>query len=180
MMRNTPMQALGVIISLVLFQGCVSFDTDEAGQVSKSSAMQADDDAERNLATVRALFPAQQKPAPSVPETSDKRSGESAAPSWPPDWLSAYSSPEHSSGPEPDLPSVYVPSASSSLSNPRAVLPDVTVKIPRSIIPTPRSLQTQPTPPVPAYTVPAPIGSAFPGSSRCTPDLLGGQRCHVN
>jgi hypothetical protein len=179
-MRNIPMRALGVILSLVLFQGCVSFDMDEAEQVNKSSAMQAGDDAERNLAAVRALFPAQQKPAASVPETSDTPSSESAAPSWPPDWLSAYSSSEHSSGPEPDLPSGYVPSASSLPSNPRGVLPDMTVRIPKSIIPTPRSLPTQPTPPVPAYTVPAPIGSAFPGLSRCTPDLLGGQRCHVN
>lgn len=180
MMRNIPMWALGVILSLVLFQGCVSFDMNEAEQVNKSSAMQARDDAEQTLAAVRALFPTQQKPAPSVPETSDKRSSESDAPSWPPDWLSQYFSSERSSGQESDLLSTYGPSASFSPSKPRAVRPDVPVRIPRAIAPSSHSSQTEPTPRVPAYTVPAPIGSAFPGSSRCTPDLLGGQRCHVN
>jgi hypothetical protein len=32
---------------------------------------------------------------------------------------------------------------------------------------------------VPPYTVFAPAGSAYPGSVRCMPDYLGGQRCHT-
>lgn len=31
---------------------------------------------------------------------------------------------------------------------------------------------------MPPYTVYAPVGSVYPGSIRCVPDYLGGQRCH--
>jgi hypothetical protein len=31
---------------------------------------------------------------------------------------------------------------------------------------------------VPPYTFFAPTGSAYPGTIRCVPDYLGGQRCH--
>jgi hypothetical protein len=34
-------------------------------------------------------------------------------------------------------------------------------------------------PRVPPYTLFAPLGSAYPGSIRCVPDYLGGQRCHA-
>lgn len=179
MIQSKATQFLGVIMSVLLYS-CVGFDADEAGQGSRMSALQSDDEAEQNLATIRALFPEQRKRSSSVPDSSDKRSSESDASAWPPDWLSQYFSSERSSGQESDLLSAYGPSASSSPSNPRAVRPDVTVKIPRAITPSPHSSQIEPTPRVPAYTVPAPIGSAFPGSSRCTPDLLGGQRCHAN
>ena len=179
MIQRKTTQFLGVIMSVFLYS-CVGFDGDEAGQVSRMSALQSDDEAEQNLATIRALFPEQRIRSSSVSDSSDKLSSESDAPAWPPDWLSQYFSSERSSGQESDLPSVYGPSASSSPSKPRAVRPDVTVRIPRAITPSPHSSQIEPTPRVPAYTVPAPIGSAFPGSSRCTPDLLGGQRCHAN
>ena len=33
--------------------------------------------------------------------------------------------------------------------------------------------------PVPPYTVFTPAASAYPGSIRCVPDSLGGQRCHT-
>lgn len=49
------------------------------------------------------------------------------------------------------------------------------------LVPTTRSTaddyaHTWPT--VPPYTFFAPTGSAYPGTIRCVPDYLGGQRCH--
>lgn len=178
-MQDKPMRFLGVIISLLLC-GCAVMDTDVSVQASGEAVLQSDDEGARNLAAIRALFPERRKPTPPAPDSSDKRSSESDAPPWPPDWLSGYLSPKQSSDQESNLLPLYVPSSSSSLSKPRAVPPDVTVKIPRAITPSPRSSETAPTSGIPAYTVPAPIGSAFPGSSRCVPDLLGGQRCHAN
>jgi hypothetical protein len=177
MIQDKPVGLLAVIISLLLY-GCAVMDREESVQASGVAALQSDDEGERTLAAIRALFPQRGKPAPPVPDFGDKRSSESKAPPWPPDWLSAYLSPPQSSEQESDLSSVYVPS--SSLSKPRTVPPDVTVRIPRAITPAPRSSETASPLGVPAYMVPAPIGSAYPGSSRCVPDLLGGQRCHAN
>jgi hypothetical protein len=164
----------------LLLYGCVGMDKEGSARTSGVAALQSDDDAEQNLAAIRALFPQRGKPTQPAPDTSDERNSESDAVPWPPDWLSAYLSPPQSSVQESDLPSVNVPSSSSFLSKPRAVSPDARVKIPRAITPYPRSSETASPPPGPAYTVPAPIGSAYPGSSRCVPDLLGGQRCHAN
>lgn len=38
--------------------------------------------------------------------------------------------------------------------------------------------QTHDWPTAPPYTFYAPTGSAYPGTVRCVPDYLGGQRCH--
>lgn len=179
MIQDKPMGLLAVIISLLLY-GCAVMDREESVQASGVAALQSYDEGERTLAAIRALFPQRGKPTPPVPDSGDKRTSESDAPPWPPDWLSAYLSPPQSSEQESDLPSVYVPSSSPSLSKPRTVPPDVTVRIPWAVTPAPRSSETASTPGVPAYMVPAPIGSAYPGSSRCLPDLLGGQRCHAN
>lgn len=179
MIQNKPIRFLGVIMSLLLY-GCAMLDREGSAQASGGIAPQSDDEAEQNLAAIRALFPQRgNSPLPAF-DSSDKRSSESDVYSWPPDWLAAYLSPPRSSEQESDLSSVYVPSSSSSISRPRPVPPDVTVKIPRATTPYPRSSEAASTRPVPPYTVPAPIGSAFPGSSRCVPDLLGGQRCHAN
>jgi hypothetical protein len=165
-------------MSLLLY-GCAMLDREGSAQVSGRIAPQSDDEAEQNLAAIRALFQRGIRLCPLL-DSSDKRSSESDVYSWPPDWLAAYLSPPRSSEQESDLSSVYVPSSSSSISRPRPVPPDVTVKIPRTTTPYPRSSEAASTRPVPPYTVPAPIGSAFPGSSRCVPDLLGGQRCQAN
>ena len=130
MIQDKPMRLLAVIMSLLLY-GCAVMDREESVQASGVAALQSDDEGERTLAAIRALFPQRGKPAPPVPDSGDKRSSESEAPPWPPDWLSAYLSPPQSSEQESDLPSVYVPS--SSLSKPRTVPPDVTVRIPQRL-----------------------------------------------
>jgi hypothetical protein len=180
MIQDTPIRFLGLIMMSLLLYGCVLMDKEESVQGSGMAALQSDNEAEQNLAAIRALFPQREKPTVPVSESRERRSSESDVPPWPPDWLSAYLSPPQSSDQGADLSSVYAPSSPSSLSKPRVVSPDTTVKIPQVITPHPRSSETALPLPVPAYTVPAPIGSAYPGSSRCVPDLLGGQRCHTN
>jgi hypothetical protein len=86
--------------------GCAVMDGEEPAQASGVAALQSDDEAEQNLAAIRALFPQRVKPTPPAPDTSDKRSSESDALPWPPDWLSAYLSPPQSSVQESDLPSI--------------------------------------------------------------------------
>lgn len=164
----------------LLLYGCVGMDKEGSARTSGVAALQSDDDAEQNLAAIRALFPQRGKPTQPAPDTSDERNSESDAVPWPPDWLSAYLSLSQLSEQGTDLSSIYRPSSSSLRSKPRDISPDRRVKIPQVMTPYPRSSETALPPPVPAYTVPAPIGSAYPGSSRCVPDLLGGQRCYAN
>lgn len=173
------MRLLGLIISL-LFYGCSLCSMEESAQVSAVSDIQSDDDGQKNLAAIRAMLLDQRNRTPPATDSSDKRNAESEASSWPPDWLSSYFSPKRLSREESDLPSGYVPSSSSSLPNRQAAPPGPTIKIPRTTTAPPRSFEAEPSPPVPPYTVPAPIGAAYPGSARCVPDLLGGQRCHAN
>jgi hypothetical protein len=183
MIQDTPIRFLGVIgvimMSLPLY-GCAVMDKEESVQGSGMAVLQSDNEAEQNLAAIRALFPQREKPTAPASGSRERRNSESDVPPWPPDWLSAYLSPPQSSDQGTDLSSVYARSSPSLLSKPRVVSPDRRVKIPQVMTPYPRSSETASPPPVPAYTVPAPIGSAYPGSSRCVPDSLGGQRCHVN
>lgn len=80
MIQDKPIRFLGVIISLLLY-GCAVMDTEESVQASGVAALQSsDDEGERNLAAIRALFPERRKPTPRDPDSSDKRSSESDAP----------------------------------------------------------------------------------------------------
>jgi hypothetical protein len=173
---------LWLVISLLPY-GCVGFDSVESEQVGRLAAAQSDDESEKNLAAIRAMLADQHQQAQLPSGSSVKQSPQSPTSSWPPDWLSAYYSPERSSGQESDASTVYVPpsSPSSSPRSKRQSAPqDPTVKMPRLTAPPSRSSENERSSPVPAYTTPAPIGSAYPGSSRCAPDLLGGQRCRAN
>src|SRR5262245_27268736 len=167
----------GLIVSLMLY-GCPVFDPEESAPLSGLSAMQTDDEGEKNLAAIRALLSEERQRASFAPDSGKKRNSEPETRLWPPDWLASYFSPKHASGQKSDLISVYVPPSSSSRSIRRAA-PDVTVKIPWVPAPPSRGSDAEPWPHVPAYTTPAPIGSAYPGSIRCVPDMLGGQRCQA-
>jgi hypothetical protein len=180
MIQDKPIRLLALIMMGVLLHGCAVMDQEESAQVSGAAALQSDNEAEQNLAAIRALFPQRGKQGAPPSDSRERRSSESNAPPWPPDWLSAYLSLSQLSEQGTDLSSIYRPSSSSLRSKPRDISPDRRVKIPQVMTPYPRSSETALPPPVPAYTVPAPIGSAYPGSSRCVPDLLGGQRCYAN
>jgi hypothetical protein len=170
---------LGLTICLLLY-GCAALDTDESLHMNESSALKPDDEGEKNLAAVRALLSAERQRAMFPSDSSDRRNPEPAARPWPPDWLASYFSPNRSFGQESDLTSVYVPPSASSPSTRREAPLNPMVRIPRVIDPSSRLLEADPWPRVPAYTSPAPIGSAYPGSIRCVPDLLGGQRCQAD
>lgn len=175
-----PMWFLGLVMSL-LMPGCAGIDEKPgAVKVNGLSGIRSEDEAEKNLTAIRALLSGQPQQAPSASASSGNRSLEPDAASWPPDWLSSYFSPERSSGRERVVPSVYMPLSASSQFKRRAAPPDFAVKIPKVTEPPSRGSEAEPWPRVPAYTVPAPPGSAYPGKSRCVPDLLGGQRCHAD
>ncbi len=173
------MWLLGLIISLLL-SGCSLLSMDEPALVSTVSDAQSDDEGQKNLAAVRAMLAEERQRSSLTAGSSDKRSPEPAPLSWPPDWLSSYFLPKRLSREELDLVTVQAPAPSSSRSMRRAVHPNTIVKAPRGTDPPARGYEAEPSPPVPAYTVPAPIGSTYPGSARCVPDLLGGQRCQAN
>jgi hypothetical protein len=169
---------LGAAICLLLY-GCAAFDTDESVRINESSALKPDDEGEKNLAAVRALLSEERQRATFPSDASGRRNPESTARPWPPGWLASYFSPESSTGQKSNLTSVHVPPSSTSLSKRREAPLNPMVKIPRVTDPSSRLPDVDPWPRVPAYMSPAPIGSAYPGSIRCVPDLLGGQRCQV-
>jgi|SRR5713101_3164748 len=174
------MWLLGLIISL-LVSGCSLLSMEEPALVNTVSDVQSDDEGQKNLAAVRAMLAEERQRSSLTAGSSDKRSSEPAPLSWPPDWLSSYFLPKRLSREELDLVTVQAPPApSSSRSMRRAIHPNTIVKAPRGTDPPARGYEAEPSPPVPAYTVPAPIGSTYPGSARCVPDLLGGQRCQAN
>lgn len=180
MRQMNQMRILGLIMPLVLF-GCAGFDREELVEVSELSTMQSDDDAQKNLAAIRAMLAEQRQRAPLPPDSIHEPKPEPGSPSWPPDWLASYFLPKGSSGQESDRTSLlYMAPPPSSLSKRRAAPQDFTIKIPWVPEPPSRGSEAEPRPPVPAYTSPAPIGSAYPGSTRCVPDLLGGQRCYAD
>jgi hypothetical protein len=173
------MRLLWLIISLLL-PGCAGLNTEEPVQVEDLSEKQSEDEAEKNLAAIRALLSKPRERAPLASDSSGTRGLDPESPSWPVDWLSSYFSPKPSPGQESDPASVYMAPTTSLLSRRRAAPPDFTVKIPRATEPSARSSDAEPWPRVPAYTVPPSPGSAYPGTTRCVPDLLGGQRCHAD
>jgi hypothetical protein len=163
-----------------LLHGCVAFGTDESEDVSELSAFTSDDQGEKNLAAIRALLSEERQRATLASVASDKRNPETAARPWPPDWLASYFSPNRSSGQKSDLTSMYVPPSSSSVSKRRTAPLNPLVRVPRVTDPSSRLLEVDPWPRVPAFMSPAPIGSSYPGSIRCVPDLIGGQRCQAD
>jgi hypothetical protein len=173
------MWLLGLIISLLL-SGCSLLSMEEPALVSTESDAQSYDQGQKNLAAVRAMLAEERQRSSLTAGSSDKRSPEPATLSWPPDWLSLYFWPKRLSREELDLVTLQAPTPSSSRSMRRAVPPEPIVKAPRRPDLPARGYEAEPSPPVPAYTVPAPIGSTYPGSARCVPDLLGGQRCQAN
>jgi hypothetical protein len=177
--QMTPVWFLGVAICLHLY-GCAALDTDESVHTRQVSASKPDDEGEKNLAAVRALLSEERQRATFPFDSSDRRNPETAARPWPPDWHASYFSSSGSSGQKSDLTSMYVPPSSSSLSKRREAPLNPMVRIPRVTDPSSRLLGADPWPRVPAYSSPAPIESAYPGSIRCVPDLLGGQRCQAD
>lgn len=172
---------VGLTINVLLL-GCAGLDMDEPAQVSALSGTLSDDEGEKNLAAIRALVSAERQGASPASELSDQPKREPDLYWVPPDWLSSYFSSRRSSGQESDLSPEYVaPSSSSSSSLPRRRKPsgDITVKIPRVPKPSSRDPEAESWSHVRPYIFSAPAGPVYPGTMRCVPDTLGGQRCHA-
>ena len=167
-----------MILSLSLL-GCTGFDLGEPVDLSELSATQSDDEGEKNLAAIRAMMAKERHRTSFTPESSDTPKSEGESSSWPPDWLSQYFSPSLSPGEESALSSEYVAPVSSALSTRRTASGDITVPSPWVPKSSSRGFEAEPWPPVPPYTHSAPAGSVYPGTIRCVPDMLGGQRCHA-
>ncbi|HKY73129.1 MAG TPA: hypothetical protein VJL88_14515 [Nitrospira sp.] len=117
----------------------------------------SENDAEENLKAIRAMLA-------DTPARGDQ--GKPAD-------LSIQPSPSSSIAPSPVEPSPAArPSATPSSS---ATPSEVPAKLPWS--PSAPDRAVPPDRPVPAYTTPAPTAPDYPGSIRCTPDGMGGQRC---
>jgi hypothetical protein len=168
-----------MIMSLFLL-GCAGFDLGEPVDLSQLSATQSDDEGEKNLAAIRAMMAKERLRTSFTSESSDTPKSERESSSWPPDWLSQYFSPSLSPGEGSALSSEHVASSSSAFSTRRTASGTMTVPspwVPKSYS---HGIEAEPWPPVPPYRLSAPAGSVYPGTIRCVPDLLGGQRCHAD
>ena len=171
----------------LLLLGCAGLDMEEPAQVSGSSGTLSDDEGEKNLAAIRALVSAERQRASPASELIDQPKRDPDLYWVPPDWLSSYFSSRRSSGQESDLSPEYVApsssssfsSSSSSLSRRRKPPGDITVKVPRVPKPSSRDPEAESWSHVPPYIFSAPAGPVYPGTMRCVPDTLGGQRCHA-
>jgi hypothetical protein len=174
---------VGLTISVLLL-GCAGLEMDEPAQVSAVSGTLSDDEGEKNLAAIRALVSTERQGSSPAFESSDQLKREPDVYWVPPDWLSSYFSSRPSSGQESDRSPEYVaPSSSSSstssLSRRRKPSGDITVKSPRVPKPSSRDPEAESWSHVPPYIFSAPAGPVYPGTMRCVPDTLGGQRCHA-
>jgi len=168
-----------MIISLSLF-GCAGFDLGEPEDLSELSTSQSDDEGEKNLAAIRAMMAKERLRTSFTSESSDAPKSERESYSWPPDWLAQYFSPSLSPVEEPALISEHVAPSSSALSTRRTA--SGTITAPSPLVPKSysRGFEAEPWPSVPPYTLSVPAGSVYPGTVRCVPDMLGGQRCHAD
>jgi hypothetical protein len=139
------MWVLGLIVSL-LFYGCSLF-TEESAQVIAVSDVQSDDDAQKNLAAIRTMLAEEHRRSSLTGGVSDKRNPEPETLSWPPDWLSSYSSPKRLSKEEKEeveLSTVHAPALPWSPSKRKAVPPDARGKVPRATDPPLRGYEAEP------------------------------------
>ncbi len=161
--------------------GCAGFGLGEPVDLSELlAAMQSDDEGEKNLAAIRAMMAKERLRTSFTPESSVTPKAEREPSSWPPTWLSQYFSPSLSPVEESALSSKLVAPSSSALSTRRIGSGAITVPSPWGPKSSSRGFEAEPWPPVPPYTLSAPTGSVYPGTIRCVPDMLGGQRCHAD
>jgi hypothetical protein len=177
-MRNR-MKFVWLIMGLSLL-GCAGFNLGGPANLSELSANQSEDEGEKNLAAIRVLM-AKERQRTSLPfESGHIAKTEQKSSLWPPDWLSQYFSPSRSSGWESSLTSESVAPSSSVFSTRRKASGNITAKSPWVPKSSSRGSEAEPWPHVPPYTISAPVVSVYPGTIRCVPDMLGGQRCHAD
>jgi hypothetical protein len=142
-----------------------------------SQASGSDRESERNLAAIKALLVRERQQFRVVLTPINRASG-SPLQAGPIDDVSASSSSPTSIS--KGMTSSHLLDLLSLAPHPRT---EAYRQLPQAqgLAPTTRSTadyQTHDRPTLPPYTFYAPTGSAYPGTIRCVPDYLGGQRCH--
>jgi len=168
-----------LIMNLSLL-GCAGFNLGGPADLSELSTTQSEDEGEKNLAAIRALLVKERQRTSFPSESDDIQKTERKSFSWPPDRLSRYFSPSLSSGEGSSLTSMSVGPSSSALAARRTASGNITAKSPWVPRLSSRSFGAEPWPLVPPYTISAPVEPVYPGTIRCVPDMLGGQRCHAD
>ncbi|MGQ0811110.1 MAG: hypothetical protein ACT4OO_07780 [Nitrospiraceae bacterium] len=164
---------LGLFMSL-FWVGCVGFEN-PSEQAIELSVDESRHDGEKNLAAIRAVLSLQRERSSPAQEAAREPNPEPAPSSWPPHWLSSFFVPGPSDKRDTDLLTPYVPRWSSSPpKNP------VTVRLPWTPESSSHGAGPDPGARVPTHIYTAPGGSIHPGTMRCVPDSLGGQRCHTD
>ena len=149
-----PMRVtVAVLLPLSLTSACSAIMIGEPVPMQDISIQ---DDAEENLKAIRAML------ADQAPRQTEEK---------PPDASLQPSSSESTPSLIEPLPSTRPAAAASSLAG-RA---DAPAKLPWT--PTAPDRPAVADRSVPAYTTPAPVAPDYPGSIRCVPDGMGGQRC---
>jgi hypothetical protein len=172
------MVGLLVLILAVSMIGCSQFALEGVSREPAVQAHGADEQPESNLPAIKALLAGERQQFRAVLTPINRGGSRSLFQSSPTD-DAAPSSASPTSRSE-DLTSARhlhtlllapQPSTRASQQTPHVQLPVPTTRSTADYSPQDRPL-------VPPYTFFAPTGSAYPGTIRCVPDYLGGQRCH--
>lgn len=169
---------VGVLVFLVaaLMIGCSEFARESTRHEPALQANGAEETSKGNLPAIKALLDREREQFHAVSTPIHKTDGRPSLQSSPADDVASSSA--------------SPTSTSENLTSDRLrmllVTPHLTTKafqqapqVLRLVPPTRSSADTSPQdrPAVPPYTFFAPVGSAYPGTIRCVPDYLGGQRC---
>lgn len=171
------MGGLIILLTAVAMIGCSQFTLEGLKHEPAFQANGADERSESNLPAIKALLARKRQLFSTVfTRINTAESKVSLRSSSPGDLASSSASPTSSSEEVASAPlRLLLPAPNPSTTASRQALQ---VQVPA---PTTRSLadySPQDRPLVPPYTFFAPTGSAYPGTIRCVPDYLGGQRCH--
>lgn len=176
-MRSQPWWALVVFLT-VSTMGCAQFTVHSVMPERASQANGQDGNPDSNLPAIKALIAGERQQFRAVPPSIS--GAESVSP---PDWSPANQVGDASSFPtarSEDVTPARLLGLLLSASHPMIESSQRAPYVQR-LGPTTRSAadySLRDWPVVPPYTFLAPTGSAYPGTIRCVPDYLGGQRCH--
>jgi hypothetical protein len=170
------MAGILILFLAVSMIGCSEFALDGMSHERASQANGGDLNSESNLPAIKALLARERQQFQAVSMPVNRADSKSPLQSSADEVASLSASPASSSEDVTSarlvrmlLPAPH-PSTKTSQQAPQV----------RPLVPTTRSTadySPQDRPAVPPYTFFAPTGSAYPGTIRCVPDYLGGQRC---
>lgn len=176
-MRSQPWWTLVVFLT-VSMMGCAQFAVRSVTPERASQPNRQDGNPGSNLPAIKAVLAGERQQFRPVPPSIS--GAESVSP---PEWSSADQVGDASSFPTARSEDVTPARLLGLLLPPSHPMTESSQRAPyvQRLEPTTRSAadySLRDWPVVPPYTFLAPTGSAYPGTIRCVPDYLGGQRCH--